>query len=77
MLAKEKLKRISELSKKSKLEGLTIEEKKEQQALRKEYLKAFRKGFRDHLHTIKVVDEEGTDVTPLKLKQSKERRSKN
>ncbi|MFD2616790.1 DUF896 domain-containing protein [Terrilactibacillus laevilacticus] len=77
MLAKEKLKRISELSKKSKLEGLTIEEKKEQQALREEYLKAFRKGFRDHLHTIKVVDEEGTDVTPLKLKQSKERRSKN
>ncbi|MTT33301.1 DUF896 domain-containing protein [Terrilactibacillus sp. BCM23-1] len=77
MLAKEKLKRISELSKKSKLEGLTKEEKKEQQSLREEYLKAFRKGFRDHLHTIKVVDEEGTDVTPLKLKQSKERRSKN
>ncbi|WEG11531.1 DUF896 domain-containing protein [Pullulanibacillus sp. KACC 23026] len=76
MLEKEKLARISELSRKSKSEGLTPAEKKEQAHLRQAYLEAFRSGFKDHLHTIKVVDPNGDDVTPLKLKQSKERRSK-
>ena len=76
MLEKEALARISELSKKSKSEGLTAEEKVEQADLRTKYIEAFRSGFRDHLHTIKVVDPKGKDVTPTKLKASKERRSK-
>jgi uncharacterized protein YnzC (UPF0291/DUF896 family) len=74
MLSKEKLARISELANKAKKDGLTAEEKQEQNALRAEYLMAFRSNFKDHLHTIKVVDKEGNDVTPKKLKDSKARR---
>ncbi|MFC7393384.1 DUF896 domain-containing protein [Scopulibacillus cellulosilyticus] len=74
MLSKEKLSRISELANKSKQAELTSEEKKEQNKLREEYLNAFRKGFKEHLHTIKVVDPNGDDVTPEKLKNSKDKR---
>jgi len=76
MLSKDKLNRINELARKAKSEGLTIEEKNEQNELRAEYLMTFRAHFKDQLHTIKVVDIEGKDVTPTKLKQSKERRKK-
>ena len=46
MLTKEKIDRINTLAKKSKLKTLTQEEKKEQSALREEYLKHFREHFR-------------------------------
>ncbi|MGY3703333.1 hypothetical protein BW731_02375 [Vagococcus martis] len=70
MLSEKKLARINELANKSKTtEGLTDVEKKEQQLLREEYLDSFRKGMRNHIEGMKVVDEEGTDVTPEKLKQ--------
>lgn len=75
MLSQDKLKRISHLANKAKSKGLTTEEKKEQQSLREAYLKAFRSGFKEHLHTIKVVDPNGDDVTPEKLKRSKKDRS--
>jgi len=39
---------------------LTEEEKKEQKRLREEYLKSFRKQFRQQLDSIKIVDEEDT-----------------
>lgn len=77
MLSKDKLQRISHLAKKAKNEGLSAREKEEQQDLREQYIKAFRKGFRDHLHTIKVVDPAGNDVTPRKLQQSKNNKNKN
>jgi uncharacterized protein YnzC (UPF0291/DUF896 family) len=75
MLPAKKLQRINELSHKSKNEGLTAEETREQQKLREEYLQSFRKGFKKHLHGIKVVDPEGNDVTPKKLKMSKENKN--
>lgn len=56
MLAKETLDRINQLAKKSKAEGLTDSEKKEQKKLREEYLKEFRKGFRKQLESIEIVD---------------------
>ena len=70
MLSKEKLARINELAKKSKTaEGLTTEEKSEQQDLRQEYLERFRGGMRNHIEGMKVMDDEGNDVTPDKLKE--------
>jgi uncharacterized protein YnzC (UPF0291/DUF896 family) len=74
MLSQEKLARINHLSKKAKEIGLTQEELKEQKVLREEYLRAFRGQMVEHLHSIKVVDEKGDDVTPEKLKQSKQQR---
>ncbi|WP_273850464.1 DUF896 domain-containing protein [Guptibacillus spartinae] len=75
MLSQDKIQRINELSRKSKESSLTVEEKKEQKDLRQEYLASLRSSFKNQLHSIKVVDEEGTDVTPEKLKESKKNRS--
>ena len=69
MLSEEKLNRINELAKKKKEGKLTPTEEKEQQLLRQEYLEAFRGGMRNHIEGLKVVDEEGNDVTPEKLRQ--------
>ncbi|NLY72376.1 MAG: DUF896 domain-containing protein [Tissierellia bacterium] len=51
---------INKLAKKEKLEGLNSEEKKMQKKLRDEYLKEFRKSFRQRLENIDItyVDEE-------------------
>ncbi|MGX7075334.1 DUF896 domain-containing protein [Globicatella sanguinis] len=78
MLSEEKLRRINELSKKKKEHGLTEAELKEQSILREEYLQNLRKGFRNHIEGLKIVDEEGNDVTPDKLKAiQKEKRIHN
>ncbi|KXZ40192.1 protein of unknown function [Alkalithermobacter thermoalcaliphilus JW-YL-7 = DSM 7308] len=55
MLPKEKIDRINYLARKSKAEGLTEIEKKEQERLRKEYLKAFREDFKKRLENIEIV----------------------
>lgn len=75
MLSKEKIARINELARRAKTTGLTKEEITEQQQLRKEYIQSFRMSFTDHLHSIKIVDEAGNDVTPDKLKESKKSRN--
>ena len=72
MLSKEKLNRINELSKKSKSTGLSIEEAKEQTLLRKEYLETFRSSMRDTIEHVKVIDPEGNDVTPEKVKRAQD-----
>ncbi|MBO9128929.1 DUF896 domain-containing protein [Bacillus sp. 165] len=68
MLSQEKLDRINSLAKKAKTVGLTDAEKQEQQALRQEYLKVFRQGMLNHIESLKIVDPEGKDVTPTKVK---------
>lgn len=69
MLSKEKIERINELAKKKKAEGLMEHEQKEQHELRQEYLQAFRGGMKHHIEGMKIVDPEGKDVTPKKLKE--------
>ncbi|WP_181348578.1 DUF896 domain-containing protein [Thalassobacillus sp. CUG 92003] len=76
MLSKEKINRINELANKSKAEGLTDSEKEEQQALREQYLGNVRKSFKNQLKGMKVMDPEGKDVTPSKLKQMQENEKK-
>ncbi|MFA9557988.1 DUF896 domain-containing protein [Evansella sp. AB-rgal1] len=71
MLSKEKLQRINELSAKAKKEGLSLKEQKEQKELREAYLKNVRQSFKNQLKSVKIVDEEGNDVTPEKLKKDK------
>ncbi|WIV19903.1 MULTISPECIES: DUF896 domain-containing protein [Paenibacillus] len=60
--------RINELSRKQKTEGLTEEELAEQQVLRKEYLKAIRGQVMSTISGLTIVDPNGEDVTPEKLK---------
>lgn len=74
MLSKEKIARINELSKKAKVGTLTEEEAKERTLLRKEYLDTFRSTMRDTIEHVKIVDPEGNDVTPEKLKSIKKQR---
>lgn len=69
MLDPKKIERINELARKKKIVGLTPVEQEEQLLLRQEYLEAFRGGMRNHIEGLKVVDEDGNDVTPEKLKQ--------
>jgi uncharacterized protein YnzC (UPF0291/DUF896 family) len=74
MLSPEKLQRINELSRKSKTTGLTMEEAKEQTNLRKEYLETFKSSMRDTIEHVKIIDPEGNDVTPEKVKESKSKK---
>ena len=69
MLDPKKIERINELARKKKTVGLTQVEQDEQLLLRQEYLESFSGGMRNHLEGLKIVDEEGNDVTPDKLKQ--------
>lgn len=59
-----KIDRINELYHKSKQEGLTEEEKAEQQKLRKEYIEAFKKNLRGTLNTISIKEADGS-ITDL------------
>jgi len=53
------IKRINELSRKSKTEGLTEAEKAEQATLRARYIAAFRQGMMNTLDQVYIVDEKG------------------
>lgn len=61
-----KIKRINELAKKSKAEGLTPEEAAEQKALRAEYVAAFRASLTAQLESTVLVDPDGTQHKPTK-----------
>lgn len=73
MIGKEKLDRINELSRKKKAEGLTPEETKEQEALRKEYITAFRASVRGQLEQIRFVE----DMTEEELAEYNKKHGKN
>lgn len=69
MLEKEKLQRINALAAKKKADSINKEELEELKGLREEYLENFRSSFRKQVENTKVVDPEGNDVTPEKLKR--------
>ena len=60
VVTKEKIDRINELCRKSKAEGLTDAEKKEQDLLRKEYIANVRMNLRANLNNIDIVNEDGS-----------------
>lgn len=55
-LDKIKIDRINALAKKAKAEGLTEEELKEREALRKEYLASIRANFKAVLDSVEITD---------------------
>ena len=55
----ELIKRINELSKKSKTVGLTDEEREEQNTLRQRYIQAFKQGMQNTLNNVYIMDEKG------------------
>ena len=55
----EKIERINALYRKSKAEGLTEEEKTEQDLLRKEYIASVKSNLRSQLNNIDVINEQG------------------
>ncbi|MEH7222288.1 DUF896 domain-containing protein [Bacillus sp. JJ1566] len=73
----ESLKRINELAKKAREEGLTPAEKVEQQVLREDYLREIRGQVTDTFSTLKVLDPLGNDVTPEKVRKLKAKEENN
>lgn len=59
-MEKAKIDRINELYKKSKAEGLTDAEKKEQDLLRKEFVADVKKNLTAQLNNIDIQNEDGT-----------------
>lgn len=58
-MTEDKIKRINELARKQKAEGLTEEEKAEQAELRREYIESYRRSLVAQLENTYVVDEHG------------------
>lgn len=63
------IKRINELAKKAKEEGLSDLEIIERKDLRQKYLKKFRESFRSQVEMVQIFDKEGKEVTPEKVKE--------
>ncbi len=57
-----KIDRINELARKSRKQGLTAEEKAEQQALRREYIDAVVGSLKRQLDATYIVDKDGKTV---------------
>ena len=56
-MEKRKIDRINELAHKSKLDGLTDDEKEEQRILRQEFLAEIRADFKVTLESIEIVED--------------------
>ncbi|MEZ3433645.1 MAG: DUF896 domain-containing protein [Lachnospiraceae bacterium] len=67
-----KIARINELYHKSKAEGLTEDELKEQQLLRREYIDSFKQNLRNQLDNISIVEADGS-ITDLGEKFGKKK----
>ena len=70
----EKIKRINELYHKSKKEGLTPEEIKEQADLRREYIASVRKNLTSSLRNVSLLEPYGSVTDLGKILDAKEKR---
>lgn len=59
LMEQSKIYRINELARKSKETGLTDDEKAEQEALRREYIDAYKNSLVCQLENMYIVDEQG------------------
>lgn len=59
MINEQDLARINELARKSKAEGLTEAEIKEQKELRQKYIEAVRRNLRGQLNNIDIINKDG------------------
>lgn len=70
------IKRINELYRKSKAEGLTNDELEEQKRLRQEYVRSFRNNLRGTLENIKIQNPDGTIIDVKKQHEEKMKKQK-
>ena len=59
-MTEEKMKRINELARKQKSEGLTPEESEEQKVLRREYIDSFKRSLTSQLESIVIQEPDGS-----------------
>ncbi|MBE5787573.1 MAG: DUF896 domain-containing protein [Clostridiales bacterium] len=59
-MEKQQIDRINELARKKKTVGLTVDELKEQETLRKQYIREFREGLRATLDQVYIEQEDGS-----------------
>lgn len=59
-MKEEKIERINVLARKAKAEGLTDEERAEQQALRREFIDDFKRNLRGTLDNISIQENDGS-----------------
>ena len=59
-MTEEKIQRINVLARKAKAEGLTDEERAEQQALRREFIDDFKRNLRGTLDNISIQENDGS-----------------
>lgn len=71
----ERIKRINELYHKSQKEGLTLEEKEEQNRLRREYIDSVKNSLRGQLDNVDIKEKDGS-ITNLGEKVKKKRENK-
>lgn len=68
------IKRINELAKKAKEDGLSDLEIIERKDLRQKYLKKFRASFRSQVEMMQIFDKDGKEVTPEKVKEAQRKK---
>ena len=59
IVTEKEIARINELARKSKAEGLTESEQKEQKELREKYIEAIRRNLRGQLNNIDTLNKDG------------------
>ncbi|WP_213810221.1 DUF896 domain-containing protein [Jeotgalicoccus sp. WY2] len=68
MLDDKKLKRLNQLAKLKREDKISASELTELTGLREQYLSNFRNSFKNQIENTKVIDPDGKDVTPDKIK---------